>query len=588
MNAETSETWQIESGGQIIDTDFGEMTAMIDRGELLRIDRVRKGDLRWIEAGKIPSLVAVFNAKDGDQPPKPVITLTQLGPPVMPGSMSEPHASAVGTNVALNSTSFPPAHAGGSDTTEPVCAMHPDVPAVFVCGTCFSNFCKACPNSFGSNVKICPYCGAMCNSIAKVEAARTEAVNHAAAMGDGFGFGDFINALAYPFKFSTSLILGAVMYMFCSIGTGAMGFGGIFMMGAAIGSYMLANTLTFGVLSNTVENFSQGKLGENFMPTFDEFSIWDDVVHPFFLSIGAWVVSFGPLILLMIVAFFFVTSAVTSEMNGLQSDAARTVNPDLPYAAKAVEQSKAVRELMERANENQRRRIEEIERGEFEEYQPLTSQAPRSIAPEAEEFNRKSKLADEAQKQTINNGEVPPNAISPNMTAEAEEAEFERLNNLIQDTRKAQLEGVVGKAPDTVEKENSALWTKIIGYGVIFLLVGGICLLWGLFYFPAACAVAGYTHSFGATLNPAVGLDTIKRLGLDYVKILLMGLALLIMSGIVTGILSLIFLPFGKPGFGNIPAKAVGSLFGFYFSVVFSCILGFAMFKAGDRLKLPS
>ena len=77
--------WQIESGGQIYDTSFEEMTSLIDRGELLRMDRVRKGNLRWIEAGKVPSLLAVFNAKEGDQPAKPVITLTKLGPTTMPG-----------------------------------------------------------------------------------------------------------------------------------------------------------------------------------------------------------------------------------------------------------------------------------------------------------------------------------------------------------------------------------------------------------------------------------------------------------------------------------------------------------------------
>ena len=36
-------------------------------------------------------------------------------------------------------------------------------------------------------------------------------------------------------------------------------------------------------------------------------------------------------------------------------------------------------------------------------------------------------------------------------------------------------------------------------------------LLWAFFYFPAACAVAGYTRNFGSTLNPRVGIDTIKR-----------------------------------------------------------------------------
>lgn len=43
---------------------------------------------------------------------------------------------------------------------------------------------------------------------------------------------------------------------------------------------------------------------------------------------------------------------------------------------------------------------------------------------------------------------------------------------------------------------------------------------------------------------------------------------------------------FDMPGVGNLPAKFIGSLFTFYFSVVFSCVLGFAIYKASDRLKL--
>jgi uncharacterized membrane protein len=58
------------------------------------------------------------------------------------------------------------------------------------------------------------------------------------------------------------------------------------------------------------------------------------------------------------------------------------------------------------------------------------------------------------------------------------------------------------------------------------------------------------------------------------------------MSGIIGGLFSMVFSPFDLPGFGNMPAKAIGALFGFYFSVVFSCVLGFALYKASDRLKL--
>lgn len=65
MNTELNqEMWQVEANGQVFETNFAEMTEWIADGSLLRIDRVRKGNLRWIEAGKVPSLAAVFNAAE--------------------------------------------------------------------------------------------------------------------------------------------------------------------------------------------------------------------------------------------------------------------------------------------------------------------------------------------------------------------------------------------------------------------------------------------------------------------------------------------------------------------------------------------
>ncbi|HSK71738.1 MAG TPA: hypothetical protein VK892_08590, partial [Pyrinomonadaceae bacterium] len=152
--------------------------------------------------------------------------------------------------------------------------------------------------------------------------------------------------------------------------------------------------------------------------------------------------------------------------------------------------------------------------------------------------------------------------------------------------RKGQLESVVGKSPEEERAMFGQMASNLFGVAVPFLIFGFLALLWGMFYFPAACAVAGYTQSFMATINPLVGLDTIKRLGLSYFKILLMMLLIFVITFVIGLILSLIFLPFEMPGMGNLPAKALSSLFTFYFSVVFSCILGYALYKNSDRLKL--
>lgn len=535
MNEEQSqELWQVEANGQIFDTNFTEMAEWIADGSLLRADRVRKGNLRWIEAGKVPSLVAVFNANDNGQPPMPpVVSTTKLGPTVVPGSASTTFHGQTNSQVTTTTQSF---------STEPACSMHDDVPAAYACKTCGNDFCKSCPNSYGGSVKICPFCGAMCEALAKKESQPREI--YYAPTGK-FGFDDFGEALKYPFKFMPSLVMGAIMFMFLSIGQSVSSIG-IFMMWGAIACALVANTLTFGILANTVENFSQGKIGENFMPSFDEFSLWEDVVHPFFLMIGAYLSSFGPLLLVVIVAFFVIVAPIQKEINETKTDAIRALNPRLPVEDKAAYQSNRVREIVDKDVDRQKKLIEIVEEGQ-----------------------------------------VPPEELTKREVAPIdEEAEFAQLQKVINEHRAAQIESVAGKSPETEAKEKAAFIRDIVGKGMIFVVLAAICGLWGLFYFPAACAVAGYTRSFAATVNPTVGIDTIKRLGVDYVKILIMCLILLLAAGVVSSVLAVIFAPFDMPRVGNIPATAIGALFGFYLSIVFACVLGFALYKSAEKLKL--
>jgi hypothetical protein len=140
--------------------------------------------------------------------------------------------------------------------------------------------------------------------------------------------------------------------------------------------------------------------------------------------------------------------------------------------------------------------------------------------------------------------------------------------------------------PETQQQEDAAMIKAFLGLAAPLVVVGFITFVWGLILFPASCAVAGYSRSFVATINPLIGLDTMKRLGVDYIKILAMGFVLLVSSLIVGGILGGIFSAFDMPLFGNLPATALGALFSFYLMAVFSCILGYALFKSADKLGL--
>lgn len=550
MNGENQqEHWQIEVGGRIYDAVLAELPEWINEGSLHPEDKVRKGNLRWIEARKVPSLVPFFNAKEKGEPlPVIVQTYTEVS---AADPLPEIQVAPASVTTQFNPPILPPIPTPRDATPQTApnrysektvdgsfCAVHAEIPSFYICNSCCNAFCKGCPKSFGGNVKICPNCDAMCTPINHAAESNKRKSQMAVSAAKGFGTADFTQALAYPFRFKSSLIFGGLMFMFFTLGQSAAAIGGIFMIVAAIFCAMLANTLTFGVLANTVENFTQGRIDSDFMPSFDDFSTWDDVIHPFFLSIGAYISSFGPFILVMVIGVYLIVNSANTQAKKFQEEISRVPGTEYYAPDRTLEQTQQVKNLIERAKQQNDRRLarqEQIERGETP-----------ALDDRADDIARSFEDGKEGQIQT-----------EPDQPALAKEQQY------------AQVAGM------------------ILRLAAPLVIIGLIAFMWGIFYFPAACAVAGYSRSFMETINPLVGIDTIRRLGFDYVKVLLMCLCIVIASVMIAGILNAILAPLNLPKMGNIPAKVVGSLFGFYFSIVFSCVLGFAMFKAGDRLKLP-
>lgn len=553
----STEIWQIDVNGQIYEAPFDEMAQWIAEGSLLRGDKVRKGSLRWIEAGRVPTLITFFNAKESGNPILPVVSTT----------VEEPQTSAFHSPVENFPTNAPsdfpaptqsfssePAYQASHNFTPPppvvepqaggVCVMHPDAPASYLCETCGSSLCKACPNSYGGSVKICPFCGAMCKNLEALQQTRQQEARYEAALGEGFGISDFGRALAYPFKFKASLIIGAIMFALFSYGQAASAMGSMMLAGASLFCVMGANMLTFGILANTVDNFSQGKIGLNFMPDFDGFSIWEDVVHPFFMSIAVYLVSFGVCAALVIGLIWYSVNSITSASSALEQKSVSTVMPGSQGDLNSAKQVPQIDKLREQLNKN--------------------NQYADGQMPDEEE---------------IILGQSPSGAQDT-------EATVMQAQQMIDQQRKAQAESVIGKAPDEERAMYGEMFSSFVKNAGILIVLIALAFLWGLFYFPAACAVAGYTRSFTATLNPAVGLDTIRRLGVSYVKILLMGLLIVIMTAIIGGIFHAVFSPFDMPKVGNLPARILESFVSFYFAIVFACVIGFAMFKNSDKLKL--
>src|SRR4029079_17015538 len=212
MNAQNdAEIWQVEVNGEIYHADFAELTSWVAGGAWQPADKIRRGNLRWIEAGKVPVLTAFFNAKATGQPPL-TVSVSEAEPPVE--ETPTPIAESFTNNVGTPSTSEPELVAAPRKTIQQDpsrCAIHPDVESYYTCLSCDGKFCRACPSGYGGSVKICPSCGGLCKAIAEIQQAYQTHTFHAQAVAGGFGFSDFGAALTYPFKFKTSLIFGALM-----------------------------------------------------------------------------------------------------------------------------------------------------------------------------------------------------------------------------------------------------------------------------------------------------------------------------------------------------------------------------------------
>lgn len=559
MNHETqNEIWQVEVGGQIYEAPMAELPEWIGEGSLQPADLVRKGNLRWIEARKVPALIPFFNAREKGEPLPVVQTTTNAA--VQPDVAAGPAESLVASNETFDHPTARVESVAEAPSPVPAprgmpipgyCVNHDDRPTAYTCSSCGLELCKVCPSSYGGNVRICPDCGSLCTSAVEAQKKARKEMGTMGIDSESFGVSDLSRAFAHPFQYKASLLFGGLMYMFFSFGSAAASIGGIVLIAAALICWMLSNMLVFGVRANVIDNFTQGKLNTDFMPSFDDFSLWDDVVHPFFLSIGVHISSFGPFFLVAAIGGYLIFSAASEQMKKFNDQLTSIPGTQVYAPDRTAEQSKEVREVLDRIKQHNDGRVADQKR-----------------------------VTESAETGSV----LPESAANTSGTADPEK---EKLDKLLQEIRTKQLEQAAPAAKtDDTRAKYAAILSSVMHLAAPLVVFGMITFLWGAFYYPAACAVAGYTRSFMATINPLVGLDTIRRLGFDYVKILLLGFVLVIIAGVVGLALELLLSPFELPRVGNVPAMIIGAFASFYFSVVFSCLLGYALFKGADRLKL--
>jgi hypothetical protein len=98
--------------------------------------------------------------------------------------------------------------------------------------------------------------------------------------------------------------------------------------------------------------------------------------------------------------------------------------------------------------------------------------------------------------------------------------------------------------------------------------------LWALAYTPVALAVAALSRSFLSTINPLVGLDTIRRMGATYWQAWALYFGLVVAQGVVGAVLS--FIPF----LGGLLRAFVDA----YAGLAVACTLGLAVYKKAPEL----
>lgn len=129
---------------------------------------------------------------------------------------------------------------------------------------------------------------------------------------------------------------------------------------------------------------------------------------------------------------------------------------------------------------------------------------------------------------------------------------------------------------DAPAQPDAAAGLKLVGLALSALLFGGLALLWKIVYTPAALTVAGISRSAWSTLNPAVGVDTIQRMGGVYWQAMGIYTVIAAAEWLIGAILG--FIPF----LGGFVRAFVDA----YAYLMIGCVLGLAVFKKAPELGL--
>jgi hypothetical protein len=129
-------------------------------------------------------------------------------------------------------------------------------------------------------------------------------------------------------------------------------------------------------------------------------------------------------------------------------------------------------------------------------------------------------------------------------------------------------EGDEGRSPFEAQREGGSIMGPIAMLGIV------IAAVWMVAYTPVALIVAALSKSVVNTLNPVMGIDTIKKMGPTYWQALALYLVIVVVQAVAGFVLGLV------PIAGGLVMGFVNA----YAALAIGCTLGLAVFKKGAEL----
>lgn len=244
---------------------------------------------------------------------------------------------------------------GNSAALAKHCAIHPDLEPVYICSVCESLFCADCP-PVTDGKRICLFCGGHCvlyfgqhwsfenrfddhRSAIETEAKSIEPMP---AVKEHLEWSDFTTAFIYPLRFKAGLATCALIGVTLFFGLIITLFRGDWMLLISGIITLGLVSLQFGVMARTFDNFERMDEERGYMPHISDFSFADDVIHPVFSGLTAYLEAFGPSIAVLAIAIAVAWSSVETDltrMDGKADDAgaqvSRIIDQRIPDAESA-------------------------------------------------------------------------------------------------------------------------------------------------------------------------------------------------------------------------------------------------------------